>query len=100
MPISLSELQPGVTLRGGFPPIGPPLEQAYVEARPTAPPAMFVVHSKVERNVFELRDLSVGGTYEIWYSSARCPRLTVAKLEKVAAANLVLNLPLPPCETR
>ena len=94
------ELQPGVTLRGGFPALGPPLKQAYIEARPTAPPAMFVVRSKVQDNLFELRDLSVGGTYEVRYSSPRCPRVTVAKLERIAAANVVLNLPLPRCESR
>jgi hypothetical protein len=94
------ELQPAVVLRGQFPAFAPLPTDGYVEARPTGPPAMFAVGARVRANRFELHDLSVGGSYDVRYSSGQCRAVTIAKVDKLAPADISLTLPIPPCEPR
>jgi hypothetical protein len=92
------DLKPAVVLRGQFPAFVPSPIDAFVEARPTGPPAMFAVRTKVRANRFELPNLSVGGSYEVLYSSGKCRSVRIAKLVKLAAADVALTLPFPACE--
>jgi len=93
-------LPSGVTLRGTFTGLRPASIGASIEARPSAPPAMIVVHSSVRNNQFDLKDLSVGGSYTLRFSSSKCPPTVIGNLKQIAAANQVATFDLPACELR